>query len=169
MINALHAHWLFISPPPAGLAVGLNQNKNMLLFSRYTYSVPACPEQQSYLIHPPPHITPTSPPPTHTHTPPLPAQLHQRQHINHWSNFFYWYFPISLFLDAHIHFCSGIHISPSVCICVSWLTLTSSLLCSFQERNVNRPTLFALCQHPPPLEQVALYSRGAWLVLVTLD
>ncbi len=69
MINALHAHWLFISPPPAGLAVGLNQNKNMLLFSRYTYSVPACPEQQSYLIHPPPpHHPHIPPPPTHTHT-----------------------------------------------------------------------------------------------------
>ncbi len=83
------------------------------------------------------------PPPTHTHHHHLPAQLHQWQHINHWSNFFYGIFPNIPVSDASHTLCSGIHISPSVLYCVSWLTLTSSC-CALSRRNVNRPTLFAL-------------------------
>lgn len=32
-------HWLSASPPPSGLNRGLNQNKNMFLFTRCTHTV----------------------------------------------------------------------------------------------------------------------------------
>lgn len=135
--NALHAHWLSISPPPAGLVVGLNQNKNMLLFTRCT----ECTCKSRAAIQSIWHLADI------THH--LLIQINATDVVD-------------------THFCAGIPIS--VCICVSRLTLISAVLFPRKKvNNVNRPSLLTLCQHPPPLEQVALYSRGAWLVLVTLD